>query len=51
MIKNSVKEIYFSLITTKASSAALPSVAPPCGVLAHTPQASLLGALHLTPCW
>ena len=31
--------------------AALPSIAPPCGVLPHTPQSSLLGALHLIPCW
>jgi hypothetical protein len=40
-----------SLITTKASSAALPSLASPCDVLSRTPQSSLLGALHLTPCW
>jgi hypothetical protein len=53
-----------TLITIEASSAirqahgpeqrrraALPSLAPPCGVLLHTPQSSLLGALHLTPCW
>jgi hypothetical protein len=33
-----------TLITIKASSAALPSLAPPCGVLLHTPQSSLLGA-------
>jgi len=39
------------LITIKTSSAALSSLAPPCGVLLHTPQSSLLGALHLTPCW
>jgi hypothetical protein len=32
------------LTTIKASSAALPSIAPPCGVLIHTPQSSLLGA-------
>jgi hypothetical protein len=38
-------------ITIKASSAALPSLAPSCGVLLHTPQSSLLGALHLTACW
>jgi len=35
-----------SLITTKASSAALPSLASPCDVLSRTPQSSLLGALH-----
>jgi hypothetical protein len=32
------------LFTIKASSAALPSIASPCGVLLHTPQSSLLGA-------
>jgi len=37
--------------TSKTSSAALPSIAPPCGVLLHTPQSSLLGALHLISCW
>ena len=36
-----------ALITSKASSAALPSISPPCGVLFHTVQSSLLGALHL----
>jgi hypothetical protein len=40
-----------TLITIKTSSAALPSIAPSCGVLLHTPQSSLLGALHLISCW
>jgi hypothetical protein len=35
----------------KASSAALPSLAPRCDVSAYTPHSSLLGALHLIPSW
>jgi hypothetical protein len=27
------------------------ALAPPCGVSLHTPQSSLLGALHLMPSW
>jgi hypothetical protein len=40
-----------TLITIKASSAALPSFAPRCGVWFNTPHSSLLGALHLKPSW
>jgi hypothetical protein len=59
LVRNS-KEGKTTLITIKPSSAvrqahgpeqsrraALSSIAPPCGVLPHTPQSSLLDALHL----
>jgi hypothetical protein len=36
-----------NLIAGKASPAVLPSFAPPLRRIAHTPQLSLLGALHL----
>jgi hypothetical protein len=43
--------ISIPLAAIEVSSAALPSIAPPCDVLIHTPQSSLLVALHLTPQW
>jgi hypothetical protein len=42
---------FLSLTTSKASSASLPSIASPCGVLFYTPHSSLLDALHLMFSW
>jgi hypothetical protein len=49
--EKNIKGLLVKQMEKKALIAALPSIAPPCGVLPHTPQSSLLGALHLIPSW